>query len=99
MAQLKNHLKDEKELVTVIGWQKTGRIWKVERERERSRNDISLMLFGGSGGNRESRASKISILGHGQSLTFKYWELKSKALRTLIVYRIPLGKPTQDSQT
>lgn len=51
------------------------------------------------GGNRESRASKISILGHGQSLTFKYWELKSKALRTLTVYRIPLGKPTQDSQT
>lgn len=86
-------------MVTVIGWQKTGRIWKVERERERSRNDISLMLFGGWGGNRESRTSKISILGHGQSLTFKYWELKSKALRTLIVYRIPLGKPTQDSQT
>lgn len=85
-------------MVTVIGWQKTGRIWKVERERERSRNDISLMLFGGWGGNRESRTSKIS-LGHGQSLTFKYWELKSKALRTLIVYRIPLGKPTQDSQT
>lgn len=86
-------------MVTVIGWQKTGRIWKVERERERSRNDISLMLFGGWGGKRESRASKISILGHGQSLTFKYWELKGKALRTLTVYRIPLGKPTQDSQT
>lgn len=72
-------------------------MWKVEREWERSRNDVSLMVSGGS--NRERRASKIPILGHGKSLLFKYWELKRKALRTSMVYRIPLGEPRQDSQT
>lgn len=42
-------------------------MWQVEREWGRSRNGVSLMLAGRSNGG--SRAGKIPILGHGQSLT------------------------------
>lgn len=51
----------------------------MKREWERRR-----IFDVGEGGNGESRAGKIPILGHGQRLAYKYRELKRKtlALRT-----------------